>query len=676
MTDKDPAKTIVFISYASEDFEYAERLYNELKKAGFNPWLDKKELLPGQNWEYELEIAIRKSRYFIPLFSNKSVNKTGHVQKEFKFALEVFKRYPPNTIFAIPVRLGDCEIPYSELKSIHHVNLFPLEDDAAWKEGINQILRTLYKEEGYSNIEKELFKKVLPPKQTNEHTSANILKNKGIALNFLHRFRDAIEWFDKSLKINPNDANTWIEKGWSLYNLHEYDKSIQCHNKAIDVDPTYGKPWNVKGLAFHYWGKYNEAIECYNKAIEMDPKDTASMIDKGVSLENLGKYNEAIECYNKAIDVDPTYIYAWNNKGILLYQMGQTQYEKALECFNHSIDIDPSSKTAWNYKGLILYSQKKYDEAIECYDVAIDIDNKDPIVWNNKGEIFSYSLKNYEEAINCFDKSIEADPNYIDAWNNKGYAFGSLEKYDEAIECYKKILDIEFNDVSAWYNIGHCFKLQSKYDEAINCFNRVNELDPHNIDAWNNKGECLYDLGKINYAEKCFRKASAIIDSKTPVLSYTKEYLDGLNSFSESIRQQFKDYDIPLRFFKPIEESIKDIVKEIGIFQKSNEFDDISKNKIYVKIITLVRQVIENTPRKKNTLDVFKPLLLFNKLIGPEKGLQQILESISADALGRKELSIFKSFELAKLMPMAAARLSDGRAQIWIARGTKYNCYL
>jgi hypothetical protein len=104
LSNNKSQENVVFISYAREDSEAAIRLYEDLKKAGLTPWLDKKELLPGQNWENEIEGAISKSRFFIPLFSKTSVRKIGYVQNEFKFALEVFRRYPPNVIFCIPVR--------------------------------------------------------------------------------------------------------------------------------------------------------------------------------------------------------------------------------------------------------------------------------------------------------------------------------------------------------------------------------------------------------------------------------------------------------------------------------------------------------------------------------------------------------------------------------------------
>jgi tetratricopeptide (TPR) repeat protein len=132
----------VFISYAREDYNAAKRLRKDLKNVGLNPWLDKEELLPGQNWQEQIEDAISRSRYFIPLFSKTSVEKIGYVHSEFKFALDVLKRYPPNKIFYIPVRLDDCEIPYRELKSIHRADLFP-DDDSVWKDGVNHILRAI-----------------------------------------------------------------------------------------------------------------------------------------------------------------------------------------------------------------------------------------------------------------------------------------------------------------------------------------------------------------------------------------------------------------------------------------------------------------------------------------------------------------------------------------------------
>ncbi|MCB0611934.1 MAG: toll/interleukin-1 receptor domain-containing protein [Lewinellaceae bacterium] len=39
----------IFLCHASEDKKQVLAIYHQLKAAGFNPWLDKMDLLPGQN---------------------------------------------------------------------------------------------------------------------------------------------------------------------------------------------------------------------------------------------------------------------------------------------------------------------------------------------------------------------------------------------------------------------------------------------------------------------------------------------------------------------------------------------------------------------------------------------------------------------------------------------------
>jgi hypothetical protein len=128
----------VFISYAREDSNSALRLYEDLKtRTNFQPWLDKEDLLPGQNWDLEIRKAVKNSRYFVALFSSTSVSKRGYVQREFRKAIDTLDEFPEGEIFAIPVRLYDCEIPYEKLRNIQYVDLFP-----DWYEGLRRLLRT------------------------------------------------------------------------------------------------------------------------------------------------------------------------------------------------------------------------------------------------------------------------------------------------------------------------------------------------------------------------------------------------------------------------------------------------------------------------------------------------------------------------------------------------------
>lgn len=128
-------KKSVFISYARQDHEAALRIYNDLKKSGLEPWLDTKSILPGERWKVSIAAAIPNCDYFLALLSSNSVSKKGYVQKELKYALDVFDEIPEHEVFIIPARLDDCSPSHAKLSDIQWADLFP-----SWEKGLSKIL--------------------------------------------------------------------------------------------------------------------------------------------------------------------------------------------------------------------------------------------------------------------------------------------------------------------------------------------------------------------------------------------------------------------------------------------------------------------------------------------------------------------------------------------------------
>src|SRR5205814_5387076 len=48
------------------------RSYRKLKAAGFRPWLDRREIGPGQQWTYAIERAIEESEFVLVCLSANS----------------------------------------------------------------------------------------------------------------------------------------------------------------------------------------------------------------------------------------------------------------------------------------------------------------------------------------------------------------------------------------------------------------------------------------------------------------------------------------------------------------------------------------------------------------------------------------------------------------------------
>lgn len=103
----------VFISYAKEDYAAAESLYDQLKNENYTPWLDKKKLKAGANWDLEIKRALKESTFVILLLSSTSVAKRGYVQREYRLALEYAETKLEDDIYIIPVLLDKCEVPFN-----------------------------------------------------------------------------------------------------------------------------------------------------------------------------------------------------------------------------------------------------------------------------------------------------------------------------------------------------------------------------------------------------------------------------------------------------------------------------------------------------------------------------------------------------------------------------------
>jgi formylglycine-generating enzyme required for sulfatase activity len=101
----------IFLCHASEDKTQVREVYQQLKALGFAPWLDAVDILPGQDWDYEIEQALETSDFVLVFLSIRSVGKVGYVQREFRRALYHAEEIPEGFIHTIPVKLDDCTVP-------------------------------------------------------------------------------------------------------------------------------------------------------------------------------------------------------------------------------------------------------------------------------------------------------------------------------------------------------------------------------------------------------------------------------------------------------------------------------------------------------------------------------------------------------------------------------------
>lgn len=114
--------TMAFISYAKEDQKKVESISRDLNDYGILTWFDKGMLLPGDDWLHLIEQAIEQADYFLLFLSNKTMDRVGYKNREFKLALYQQSLRPVSKRFIIPILLDDCN-PYHEIANLNWLKI-------------------------------------------------------------------------------------------------------------------------------------------------------------------------------------------------------------------------------------------------------------------------------------------------------------------------------------------------------------------------------------------------------------------------------------------------------------------------------------------------------------------------------------------------------------------------
>jgi TolB-like protein/Tfp pilus assembly protein PilF len=98
----------VFLSYASQDAEAAQKICEALRAAGVEVWFDKSELRGGDAWDQSIRRQIKNCALFIPVVSRHTHERAeGYFRLEWKLAVDRSHLITATKAFLLPVVIDD-----------------------------------------------------------------------------------------------------------------------------------------------------------------------------------------------------------------------------------------------------------------------------------------------------------------------------------------------------------------------------------------------------------------------------------------------------------------------------------------------------------------------------------------------------------------------------------------
>jgi hypothetical protein len=120
-------------------------------------------------------------------------------------------------------------------------------------------------------------------------------RGKGLALNGLGRYKEAIPYFDMAVGIDAKLTDAWIGKGCAFIGLKRYEEAITCFDKVLEIGPRYALAWHWKGFALSKLERHQEAIECLEKVLEINPIGQSGEQIKALSRSEMKEVKDKIK---------------------------------------------------------------------------------------------------------------------------------------------------------------------------------------------------------------------------------------------------------------------------------------------------------------------------------------------------------------------------------------------
>jgi tetratricopeptide (TPR) repeat protein len=260
------------------------------------------------------------------------------------------------------------------------------------------------------------------------HASSHV--KMGLLFVRTNLMQDAIDQFNKAIKINPKEINAYNNLGLCYIKMMDYPVAVKVLQNALKIEDSYADIHHNLGLAYYYEKQHYKGLDHIQKALRINPD------------YSVARYNQAI-LYLDSILKDK------NDKQL---PPANIRVERAMQQLNTLVQNDVKGMPDVVEKVQKFTDSEDIEGAVKFMQSALDKIFQDELyslIGINFYLRFMYggrsltkrSLKKIEQDL---INSIEMKGDYADLWNNLGiiHLIQCRNMFLQALSEFSKALEI------------------------------------------------------------------------------------------------------------------------------------------------------------------------------------------------------------------------------------------
>lgn len=191
------------------------------------------------------------------------------------------------------------------------------------------------------------------------------LNSAGIECMRMDRDKKALDYFNRSVKVKPENYKTHYNRGLIYLKNQEAAKAIHDFNTCLSIYE-YHKAYTARATAYLLAGDLPKARQDANRALELNPANAKANFVLGNVYERTGQLEEAMRHYNKSIALEPEEADYYFKRAILYGK--QQNFRACREDLDLCILLRPSFAEAYYWRGVARINLG--EKACEDFEVA------------------------------------------------------------------------------------------------------------------------------------------------------------------------------------------------------------------------------------------------------------------------------------------------------------------
>ncbi|VAW89298.1 TPR domain protein, putative component of TonB system [hydrothermal vent metagenome] len=223
-------------------------------------------------------------------------------------------------------------------------------------------------------------------------TKEKKLFDHAVELHKNQRFNKAKRSYQKIIENNKQHHQALHYLGVLHAQQGNQQEAIDYYRKSIAIEPGIAPPHCHLGIALNSLRQYNEALPEFQHAIKIAPDDIEAHLNLANTFKYLSRDEEAERCLSHIIKIIPEHSEAHYHLGVLFSK--RKVFDKAEQHYLTTIKSNPNHSGALNNLGIICMLEKRIQESCDYFKRVLEItpnhSNARSLLFNNLRQLCNW----------------------------------------------------------------------------------------------------------------------------------------------------------------------------------------------------------------------------------------------------------------------------------------------